>query len=125
MAGLVFLLSACQFLSGHHNLDRFLLHGLPTPFDSVQPTSERVTHLAHTLSALGSPEVVGIVAVALVGFLALAGQNRASFFVLCSVAGGAVFAYGLKGSFGVLRPHHPPGDGLAMLNTSFRAGIRC
>lgn len=122
LAGLVFLLSAGQFLSGHHNLDRFLLHGLPTPFDSVQPTSARVTHLAHTLSALGSPEVVAIVAVTVVGFLALAGQSRASFFVLCSVAGGAAFAYGLKSGFGLLRPHHPPGDGLAMLNTSFPSG---
>ena len=120
LAASVFVVSTGQLLSNDHNLDRLLLFGLPTPFDQVAPGSQRLRHLAQIFSALGSPEVVGLFAVTIIGFLALAGHPRAAMFVVCSVVGGAAFAFGLKSGFGVLRPHHPPAG--VVTNPSFPSG---
>ena len=117
---LAFALLSVWFLVGERRLDRILLFGLEPPSDGADGIG-RFDGVAWSFTALGSPEIVALFSVALLGFLLLFSRLRQATFVLVSVGGGTVLGYLAKSAFGYVRPHHAGGSDL-MINTSYPSG---
>lgn len=123
VASLAFLTSASEFLRGIHDLDRSLLFGLPGPHDPAGPVgSKRLVDIAWSLTALGSPEVLAVLTAGVIGYLAISRRTSAALLVLFSVGGGALVAFGLKGIFEYLKPHHGVTLDGNTADTSFPSG---
>jgi len=121
-AAFLFVVSAAQFFSDGHSIDRIVLLGLPSPFDKRDDAHERLLELAHHISALGSPEIVALISIVTFGFLVLVERIKPALFLLVSITVGTGFAYVLKMIFGSFRPHHSTGSQIEILNTSFPSG---
>lgn len=121
IAWLAFGVLSIWFVWGDHRLDRILLLGLAPPTEESGHAG-RLTGLAWSLTALGSPELVALFSGGVLGFLLLAKRLKASLFVIATVGGGALLGYILKGIFGYFRPHHAALSQDVMLNTSFPSG---
>jgi undecaprenyl-diphosphatase len=72
------------------------------PSDPIGPPW--LQEAARDVTALGSTAVLGIVLVAVVGYLFLAGKRAAAWLVLVAVVGGVTLNTGLKIGFGRPRP---------------------
>ena len=121
VAAIVFVLSSTVFLTGMLGVERALLLGLPPPFEltsNVKP--QRFYDVARDITSLGSPEVVGLLGLTVVGYLLSARRFDRALTLTLSLGGGILLAVLLKTVFGVLRPHHAA-DG-SMANTSFPSG---
>lgn len=120
VALLLLLLCTYWFLAGDHRVDRILLAGLPDP-SGASGHQGYWSSTAWLFTALGSPEIVFVLASALVSFLLLAGRLKDAALTVVSIAGGAAAGYAAKSVTGYLRPHHVPGS-TELLNTSFPSG---
>ncbi len=86
-------------------VDRWLLLSLRNPADLADPVGPRwLEELGRDLTALGGATVLGLLTVAVVGYLALARTTRSALFVSGAVVGAALLSYGLKNLFGRARP---------------------
>lgn len=123
-AAAVFAIGAYEFLGEGHAIDRLLLAGLPEPRPGGRPVGpHRLQELAWSLTALGAPTLVALIALAAAGGLVLARRWAAGAFVVATVASGAALTIVLKRIFGFLRPHRFVGeDGEFLFNTSFPSG---
>lgn len=117
---LVLATSSYWFLADRHAVDRLLLLGLPDPSGSPQFEGAFVS-LAWSFTALGSPEIVFVLAAAMTLFFAVSGRWVDTLHAAASIAGGAAMGYVAKAATGVLRPHHAPGSS-DLLHTSFPSG---
>jgi undecaprenyl-diphosphatase len=73
--------------------------------DGIQPIGPRwLVPVAHDLTALGSPSVIALLSVGVVGFLALRRKWGALCLVAASISGGALLNNVLKHSFDRTRP---------------------
>lgn len=120
VAILLLLLCTYWFLAGDHRVDRILSFGLPDP-SGASGHRGYWSSTAWLFTALGSVEVVFVLASALVLFLLLAGRLKGAVTAVVAIAGGAAAGYAAKFVTGYFRPHHPP-DSIEMLNTSFPSG---
>lgn len=119
-SALVLVFSSYAFLSGDHRLDRVLLFGGPDP-TGARDARGAFGGLAWSLTAVGSPEVVALLAASAAGYILLARRWRDAIFLVAAVAGGAVAGYATKAMFGLIRPHHLAGS-TELANTSFPSG---
>jgi undecaprenyl-diphosphatase len=85
--------------------DREFLLALRNPADHADPLGPAwLEEAARDLTALGSYSVLGIVVVAVIGYLLLIRRAGAALWVLASVVGGALLSNVLKHSFDRPRP---------------------
>lgn len=120
VALLVLATSSYWFLADWHAVDRLLLLGLADPSGSSEFEGSFVS-LAWSFTALGSAEVVFVLAGALSLFFALSGRWVETVHAVASIAGGAALGYVAKAATGFMRPHHAPGSS-DLLYTSFPSG---
>lgn len=117
-----FAVCAYAFLRDDHAIDRFVLFGVPEPFNPAGPLGPRwLVELSWEFSALGSPALVAAIALTVAGFLFMADRAGPAMYLIGSVGSGTAFGYVLKRAFGFLRPHHAPNSGFE-LSTSFPSG---
>lgn len=86
-------------------IDDQILLALRDPDDRSRPIGPAwVADVARDITALGSTDLLWLVTLAVVGFLALDRRSRAAGFVLIAVLSGWAVSFVLKDSFGRTRP---------------------
>jgi len=121
VAAIVFVLSSTVFLTGMLGVERALLLGMPPPFElGGNMKLQRFYDVARDITSLGSPEVVCLLGLTVVGYFLSTRRFDRALTLTLSLGGGILLAVLLKAVFGVLRPHHAA-DG-SMANTSFPSG---
>jgi undecaprenyl-diphosphatase len=107
---LIFLKLASEVMEGDTlAFDTTLLRALRDPVDPARLRGPSWLQGALLdLTALGSPVVLGLVVLAVVGFLLLQGRYRTTLFVLITSTSGWFVNYALKNSFARSRPSVVP-----------------
>ncbi len=94
---------------GAKRFDRALLLAFRSPGHIADPIGPAwVEEAARDVTALGSTTVLGLLTLAVVGYLVLVGRRRAALYVAGSVAGGTALSAGLKVLFDRPRPEVVP-----------------
>lgn len=103
-------------------LDQAILLTFRTQGDLSRPIGpEWLQELVRDITALGSPGVLAIISLAVVGWLLFSGKRGMAVFVLVSVAGGGAFSSLLKFGFARPRPDlFPPAT--TVFTSSFPSG---
>jgi undecaprenyl-diphosphatase len=117
LGGLLLLVSLLSFAQlsnlvlegGTQQFDERVLRALRRADDPGTPIGPTwLREAAVDITALGSGWVLGLVVLAIVGFLALQGMHRTALFVLAASTGGSVLNAALKEVFGRPRPDVVP-----------------
>jgi len=102
--------------------DETVLLSLRNPGDLSDPIGPGwVEEMGRDFTALGSMGVLTLITLAVLGYLLLAGRNRACLFTLIAVAGGMLLSTLLKMGFDRARPDLVPHD-TVVYTASFPSG---
>ena len=105
-----------------HVFDEKLILMMRTPEDLSDPAGPNwVEEFARDMTALGGVGVIGLLTIAITGFLLLHKKKRSATFVLLSVFGGLVLSLLLKTGFDRPRPELVP-HGSIVYTASFPSG---
>lgn len=104
------------------SIDEAVLLSLRNPADLSDPIGPGwVEEMGRDFTALGSMGVLTLITLAVLGYLLLAGRNRASLFTLLAVSGGMLLSSLLKMGFDRARPDLVPHD-TVVYTASFPSG---
>jgi undecaprenyl-diphosphatase len=104
------------------SIDETVLLSLRNPDDLGDPIGPGwVEEMGRDFTALGSMGVLTLIALAVLGYLLLAGRNRACLFTLIAVSGGMLLSTLLKMGFDRARPDLVPHD-TVVYTASFPSG---
>ena len=104
------------------SVDETVLLALRNPADLGDPVGPGwVEEMGRDFTAMGSMGVLTLIALAVLGYLLLAGRNRACLFTLLAVAGGMLLSTLLKMAFDRPRPDLVPHD-TVVYTASFPSG---
>lgn len=119
----IFVAIADEVLEGDSRpFDRAVITALRTSGDLGDPLGPLwLEEGVRDITALGSNAVLGLITLAVAGFLALAGRPRHVLFLLVAVAGGLLLGLALKAGFDRPRPDFLP-HGQAVFTRSFPSG---
>ena len=104
------------------SVDETVLLALRNPADLGDPVGPGwVEEMGRDFTAMGSMGVLTLIALAVLGYLLLAGRNRACLFTLLAVSGGMLLSTLLKMAFDRPRPDLVPHD-TVVYTASFPSG---
>lgn len=119
---IAFILFADEVLEGEFAaFDNRIIMALRAPGNLADPIGPAwLREMGRDITALGSPLIIGLVLVTVVGYLLLVGKRSAALLMTGAVLGGAMLSTLLKTAFNRSRPDIPRvGD---VLNASFPSG---
>ncbi len=105
-----------------HRIDEWILRAMREPGDPANPLGPQwVEEMGRDLTALGGVAVLGLLSLAVTGFLLFLGKRRIALITVLAVVGGVLLTYSLKLGFDRPRPDLVP-HAVIVRDPSFPSG---